>query len=236
MRARAVLLDMDGTLVDSSPAVAVGRTCRDLAATRPGLHEALLLAANSEVFREYFTEIEEAWTLGHIDGASVSREAWRRTLDRCGCYDPDLARWAQERMRQHSASTIQLFADGQLLLQQLSGRVKLALITNGASDTQREALQATGIEQLFDVMFISGERGLAKPDAAVFWSVLDDLEVNADEAWHVGDSLASDVRGALAAGLTAVWLNRGRASAIPPAPEPHHQIASLTELAGLLGL
>lgn len=235
VRAQAVLLDMDGTLVDSSAAVAVRRTCRDLVAVRTGLDEALLLAANSEVFRQYFNDIEDAWTLGRIDGASVSREAWRRTLERCGCDDGDLARWAQERMRLHSASTIQLFPDGQLLLEQLTGRVKLALITNGASDTQRQALEATGIEKLFDVIFISGEHGVAKPEGAVFRSVLDDLEVSASEAWHVGDSLGSDVSGAVAAGLTAVWLNRAGNSAAATTPAPHHQISSLQELLPLLG-
>ena len=46
----------------------------------------------------------------------------------------------------------------------------------------------------------------------------------------VGDSLANDVDGALAAGLRAVWLNRdGRDR--PPGRPGVVEIASLTELA-----
>jgi phosphoglycolate phosphatase-like HAD superfamily hydrolase len=38
------------------------------------------------------------------------------------------------------------------------------VITNGPGDTQRHKLAATGIDQHFDAIVISGEVGVAKPD------------------------------------------------------------------------
>src|SRR4051812_3606131 len=68
MAIRAVLLDLDDTLVDSAPVRAVALTCRDLAATWPGLDEASLLAANRATFPVYLKEVEAAWMLGGISG------------------------------------------------------------------------------------------------------------------------------------------------------------------------
>ena len=46
------------------------------------------------------------------------------------------------------------------------------------------------------------------------------------EVWHIGDSFSSDVRGAAAVGIPAVWLNRrGK-----PAPGPCRFVPSLRVL------
>jgi putative hydrolase of the HAD superfamily len=110
----------------------------------------------------------------------------------------------------------------------------LALITNGASDTQRHALRSLGIEQQFGAIVISGEVGIVKPDAAVLAIALDQLGTKPEDVWHVGDSLATDVAGAKGAGRTAVWLNRGGLAWQDGDPKPDHEIRSLRELAELL--
>ena len=72
----------------------------------------------------------------------------------------------------------------------------------------------------FNAVAISGELGVAKPDPAIFRFALDKLGIGAANTWHVGDSLASAVAGAKAAGLTAVWLNRGGLTRLPQDPSP----------------
>jgi putative hydrolase of the HAD superfamily len=106
-------------------------------------------------------------------------------------------------------------------------------MTNGASDTQRDALRTLGIEQIFSAVVISAEIGIAKPDPAIFAFAIDQLGVKPEHVWHVGDSLRSDAGGAKAAGLIAVWLNRGRLPRTEYEPLPDHEIRSLRELAGL---
>ena len=69
------------------------------------------------------------------------------------------------------------------------------MITNGASDTQREKLGVTGIERVFAAIFISAEVGIVKPDPAIFHLALDKLSVGADAAVYVGDYLHHDVAG-----------------------------------------
>ena len=128
-----------------------------------------------------------------------------------------------------------LFDDVQEILAAAGrARVPLALITNGASDDQREKLRALGIEQCFGGIVISGEVGVAKPDPAAFAIALDALAVGPQGVWHVGDNLATDVAGARAAGLTAVWLNRTGRLRSEQEPAPDIEIRSLSELTPLL--
>ncbi len=47
--------------------------------------------------------------------------------------------------------------------------------------------------------------------------------------WHISDSLRSDVGGAKAAELTAVWLNRRGALRKAGDPEPDWEIRSLSD-------
>lgn len=75
-------------------------------------------------------------------------------------------------------------------------------------------LQALGFADLVNAVVYSTACGCAKPDAGIFQHALERLAVPAQHALHVGDNLDADYRGALAAGMTAVHLDR-RASATP---------------------
>jgi putative hydrolase of the HAD superfamily len=228
---------LDNTLLDPSRfRESIVRTCEMLASERPGLDVSGLLAANTEAWRDYWPEIEDPWTLGEVDGATVSLEAWRRTLRVYGRDDESLARLAVQAHAQTMADAHRLFDDvRELFTATTTARIPVALITNGASDTQRHKLEVLGISAWFDVVVISGEAGVAKPDPLVFASALDQLAVAPQNTWHVGDSLESDVAGAKGAGLTAVWLNREGATRRDDDPEPDLEIRSLSSLLPALG-
>ncbi|PSP18464.1 MAG: hydrolase [Cyanobacteria bacterium QS_8_64_29] len=71
-------------------------------------------------------------------------------------------------------------------------------------------LAALGMDALFDSVTVSSRVGAAKPNARIFWAALHWHGVPASRAWHVGDSLEADYRGAQACGLRAFWLQRSR--------------------------
>jgi putative hydrolase of the HAD superfamily len=86
-----------------------------------------------------------------------------------------------------------------------------------------------GLLGLVDGVVTSAEVGVAKPDARVFERALEVAGVAAADAIHVGDSPDNDVRGARAAGIRAVLLQRDG----EPPPGVDH-IRSLRELVSLL--
>jgi putative hydrolase of the HAD superfamily len=235
MTIRAVFFDFDGTLGDGTPyARAIASACEAIANCCEGLAPEALLAANTTAFSAYWPTVEQQWTLGQIDTSAVSLEAWRRALRICGLQDESLVSFAFETHMRLASESHLLFDEVPEVLQHLSGRLPLGVITNGASDTQREKLRTTGIEALFDVIIVSGEIGAAKPSPIAFQAALEATGVSPQEALHVGDSLEADVAGALNAGLNAVWLNRHGKQRENHHPRPHHEIASLSELLQLL--
>jgi putative hydrolase of the HAD superfamily len=242
MQVRAVFLDLDGTLLNYDGA-AWARTVRAVcSALRQADHGAdlnadALFAAYTRISSAYFL-MAEASPEQHADGHAIWRELWRQALAECGCDDSVMADAAVAAYAADRAARYELFADVLPTVAQLRELVTgLVLITNGLGSTQRHKAEVTGLTSLLDAVIISGEAGVAKPDPAIFMLASRAAGVPLEAAWHVGDSLTTDVAGAHNAGLGAgVWLNRPTAAhpGAGVAPQPHYEITSLTELPGLL--
>nr|GID83478.1 haloacid dehalogenase [Actinoplanes derwentensis] len=88
-----------------------------------------------------------------------------------------------------------------------AGRI-VAVLTNGDEDQQRDKLERTGLASAVDVLIASSALPAGKPDPRAFHHALALLGVAPEQALMIGDSLAKDVHGALAAGLPAILLDR----------------------------
>ena len=78
--------------------------------------------------------------------------------------------------------------------------VRVALVSN--SEGMLEPLFVTlGIRDCFDFLGDSGALGVEKPDPAFFRLVLDACNGTTDRALHLGDTFATDILGARAAGV-----------------------------------
>jgi len=231
----AVFFDLDGTLVDDdSLGEPIRVTAEAIAATRPGIQAQELEDINRDVFRSYWRETEQPFLLGTMSGDEISREVWRRTLASIAIHDSTVVESAFETFTREAMNSYRLYDDALTILESLGSRMPLAVITNGASDVQRRKLTSTGIESRFKAIMVSGELGVPKPDVRIFLRAAQSLSVEPAAVLHVGDSLESDVAGAKATGMTAVWLNRHGRKRAQAQPEPHHEISSLRELPGIL--
>ena len=243
MQVQAVFLDLDGTLLNydgAAWAATVRAVCSELGRTGHGvrLDTDALFATYTRISSAYFRMGEDSPDQ-QADGHGIWRELWRQALADCGCDDAAVADAAVAAYAADRAVRYELFGDVLPALARLRELVsRLVLITNGPGSTQRHKAESTGLTGLLDAVVISGEAGVAKPDPAIFMIAARAAQVPPAAAWHVGDSLSSDIAGARNAGLGAgVWVNRPTAAAHPDAsvaPQPHYEIASLTELPGLL--
>lgn len=194
---RAVFLDVDDTLVDYAPAA----------------HAAFRIAVGDQAPYEQWLGLDhyERWLTGGFENFVAFREGRMRDFLRLLGRDADADRAAE--IEQHRferlADHYRLFADVQPLLAELRGKgVRLGLITNNESVHQRDKLARVGLDTGFDAIVISDEVGVAKPDPAIFEHALALVELDPDEAMHVGDNRRADAQGAHDAGLRAVWLDR----------------------------
>jgi len=129
---------------------------------------------------------------------------------------------------------VDLYPDARPAITALRERgLRVAVIGNQPAQRTAE-LRALGIDP--DVMAMSDEIGVAKPDARFFARALE-LMGDPDPATvaYVGDRPDNDVRPSAAAGMRAVWLRRGPWGVITlDAPGASLVVDSLTELASRL--
>jgi len=88
----------------------------------------------------------------------------------------------------------------------------LGVISNFDARVYR-ILDGLGLARFFDSITISSEAGFAKPSPRLFEAALSKHSLAPDQALHVGDSVALDIRGAAAARIPAVLIDpRGQHS------------------------
>lgn len=122
----------------------------------------------------------------------------------------------------------------QELLDLLRDRARLYIISNGSAKVQAARIASSGIGPCFEGIFISENLGVDKPSPAYFHRCLTSIpDFDPSFALVIGDSLTSDIRGGINAGLRTCWLNpEGK----PHGPDitPDFEIRQLSELPALL--
>lgn len=103
-----------------------------------------------------------------------------------------------------------LIKDAAIFLKELNTLgLPIYAVTNGATIVQKSRLEKSGILKYLAKVYISEEIGLTKPDKDFFEYVLKDQSLKNDEVIMLGDSLSSDIAGALNAQIKPIWLDLG---------------------------
>src|SRR5262249_37058496 len=109
--------------------------------------------------------------------------------------------------------------------------VRLALVTNGAADTQRAKVERFELAHRFDHIQIEGEHGFGKPEERAYRHAMAALGVTARDTWMIGDNLEWEVEAAQRVGLYAIWIDvHGDGLPEGSTVRPDRIIRSLTEL------
>jgi putative hydrolase of the HAD superfamily len=255
---RALLLDLDDTLIVEEPAAVAAFAAtasyaaerlpvdpRQLALdARAGARELWHAAEVCDFGRRIgISSWEALWCRYEGDDEELRamrewspgfrRGAWRAALEHQGVQDDELAAELGERFGEERRARHETFEDAAPALDALRGEYRLALVTNGASCLQREKFEASGLTDHFEAVVVSGELRSAKPDPAVYAHALGALGAEPGDAVMVGDSLRNDVDGPVAAGLRGIWLNR-TGEPRPADREDIVEIADLQELPATL--
>jgi len=224
-RYRAVLFDMDQTLVDHCTAMrqALADTLAALKARLGTVPEWLTVDAMASIRDEVAEELRGQGVSLEL----VRRAGFLRTLERLDCGDEKLASELAGYYQKRRFAWTRAYDDVIPTLEELSAQHVLGVVSNGNTYPER-----CGLGHLFHACVFSHDVGVDKPDPRPFRVALSRAGCEPREALHVGDSLTEDVLGAQRAGITAVWLNR---EGIPndTSIRPDAEIRSLLELPSL---
>jgi putative hydrolase of the HAD superfamily len=127
-----------------------------------------------------------------------------------------------------------LFTDAAQTLESLrAAGLKLGLITNGSVRMQSRKLECLALSPMFDTIVISDAEGISKPDPQIFSRALERLNADAAQAVFVGDHPDVDVAGARAAGMQAIWRRDRSVSRTVDADAVIEELGDLLTLLGL---
>jgi 2-haloalkanoic acid dehalogenase type II len=225
--------DLDGTLCDSAPA--------EEAARREVINRIVSRGVESSRAAQAFDTQDQAYeesyvnlVLSSLGEKEIRLKQIADTLKALGVDEKGLA---AELSAAHWTTMSRLFThypEAPQVLETMSQRYRVSLLSNGPSDLQREKIRVLGLEDLFEHIVISGEVGYSKPSREIFEALLSRAGAQAHQVMYVGDNYMKDIVGALGAGLRAVWVNRDgkRTPSHPLMPE--HTVRDLSELARIL--
>ena len=230
---RAVLLDLDDTILDDSSGVI---SCwRDACVAHREAMNGLELEAVFDAIdrmREWYWSDPERHRAGRLELQWARGEVVRLALADIGVDDPELARRIGDTYHALRDDGIRPYDDAVATVQWMREQgCRLALLTNGGSRGQRAKINRFDLAGLFDSILVEGEVGFGKPDPRIYTRALSELDAAPDETWMVGDNLEWDVAGPQREGIAGIWIDaRGRGVPAGHRVRPDRIISRLADL------
>ena len=223
---RNILFDLDDTLLDFHRAekIAVGRALREMG-----------VAPTEETLRRYSEINAEHWRM--LERGELTREqvlVYRfRALFRELGKDTELAGETAEKYENYLCIGHYFMPGAEAALEALYGDFRLYIVSNGTAKVQESRMLSSGIGRYFEDVFISQNTGFNKPEAGFFDYCFRRIpDFCREETTIIGDSLTSDIKGGINAGIRTVWLNpAGRDSGDI---KPDYQVRDLDEFVKLV--
>ena len=225
---KAILWDVDGTLLNFLKAEEAGmRSCFETF----GLGEITddMMHVYSQINVKYWQLLER----GELTKPQILVGRFEEFFGLHGL-DTSVAPAFNEEYQLRLGDTICFEDHAQQVLKQLQGTVLQCAVTNGTLVAQQRKLSRSGLDQVFDQIFISEVLGVEKPGIGFFEKVFEALPgIEPSQMLIVGDSLTSDIKGGLTCGIHTCWYNpHKKPNAKGIAPE--FEIQSLQQVPGLI--
>ncbi len=231
--AKALIIDLDDTILDSDGnADGVWRqVCREFAPRLGNVSAKHLHTAVMDARGWLWGDLERA-RRGRLDLSQATRDLLTRALTHLGILDVAVVDEMSDRYSYLRDEKLRPFPGAIDALQRMRDTgVRMALLTNGSSESQRDKVDKHGLAEFFDHIQIEGEFGIGKPDERAFRSSLDALGVGPHDAWMIGDNLDFDIHGAQLVGIYAIWVDaHNNGLPVETTVRPDKIINSLLEL------
>lgn len=191
MTIKAVLFDLDGTLLDRDLSLL------EFVSDQYDRYSELQIV-NKESFVKRFIELDN-------HGYMWKDKVYQQIINAFSIQNMEWTLLLEDYIRNFQKYCIGYPNLLSTLTELKSSNIKLALVSNGFGQFQYDNFKALHIEHLFDEVLISEWEGLRKPDKAIFNRALAKLDIAAENALFVGDHPDNDIRASRDVGMKTVW-------------------------------
>ena len=233
---RAMLIDMDDTILSAygRPEIAWNKIAAEFAGELAPHSPQQVAAAVLESGRRFWATADAAWRLKLAEARQLVVKDGFATLAAAGqpALPTELAIRLADRLTAYREEEMFMFPGAHDAIDALKALgVRLALVTNGAADTQRAKVERFELAHRFDHIQIEGEHGFGKPEERAYLHAMQALGVTAPDTWMIGDNLEWEVVAPQRLGIYAIWIDV-HGDGLPPdsTVRPDRIIRSLTEL------
>ena len=223
-----ILWDVDGTLLDFiySQRYALTKCFRSIGRE-----------VNEEILNRYSEINDSFWKrleLGEITKAQLLTGRFVQLFEEYGIEGVDVEAFREE--YQEGLGSIYSYIDDSLTIcKSLQGKVKQYVVTNGVTSTQLNKLKLSGFYDIMEELFISEQIGAPKPHKEYFDYCLEHItEKDKNKILLIGDSLSSDIKGGVNAGIPTCWY-RPEGMDNPTEFQPTYEINDLHQIYDIIG-
>jgi putative hydrolase of the HAD superfamily len=184
-----------------------------------------------QVYQKHNALLWEFYRQGKIVKEVLNIRRFSMALDEFGIGDHLLSSKMAGDYVEQSPTKTQLFPDAFAILDYLSSKYRLHIITNGFEEVQFRKLSNSGLRKYFSAIITSEEAGTKKPDPAIFNYALSFCKADVNESVMIGDDEEVDVQGAVTVGMDSILIDY---SGKITDTKAKHLVRSLQELFDIL--
>lgn len=188
-----------------------------------------------ETFHKIYTKINlSLWSDYRNNLISKEDLSWQRfykTLETARLDDISTAKSIAQDYIQLSPNKTALYPHTNEVLQYLSKKYKLFIVTNGFKEVQHKKIINCELDKYFDAVYTSEEIGYNKPHKEFFDFVIKDSGAKTEQSIVIGDDTEIDILGAKNAFIDSIWFNPRNENGNTL---PDYEINSLEELLNIL--
>lgn len=195
-----LLFDLDNTILDFDIAerIALSKTLREFG-----------LEPTEYILHRYHLINKRHWEMledGLVSRAQVLVGRYEELFSEFGI--AQAGEPVAKRYEQHLSEGHHFIYGAEALLDELYGEYDMYIVSNGSAVVQEGRLKSSGIGRYFKDIFISELVGYDKPSLSFFEACFARIPgFDRKRAIIIGDSLSSDIRGGINAGIKTCWFN-----------------------------
>lgn len=185
-----------------------------------------------KIYQDRNLELWAEYGDGRITKEDLNRQRFLYPLEAVGVADAALAKAFSDDFFSVIPTKSKLMPFAKEVLDYLSGKYRLYILSNGFQELQCHKMHSAGIAHYFKKVILSDDIGVLKPWPEIFHFALSATQSELKDSLMIGDSWDNDITGAKNVGMHQVFYNVNGKTELPFRPTYH--ITNLKDLMQIL--